>query len=254
MSCEHEHIHGGNGGGGGEEEGIHTHPPHEPAHPTSPAQSLLPYVDLPRVAAQNAAPLPRASRGPAALLRSHADRHATAPQLAPLPPLSHGASDLLLALPLTVPCRLFSVILRVVSTGDSGSDGDTGSTGDTHTAIPVHLYRNPRDASIDALAARSQSSPPKGLAGTAVEHPAATDLHCEHHLPRRHFANTTQLVIYFPEFPSGVALVCVELRGEPLITAPNRGLPTSLQVETAPRLEDHPRVGSLLSNNSLNQI
>lgn len=218
MSCEdehfdhhnhHQHHHHHLG------DDAHTHPPHEPELTTSAGQSLLPWVDLPGVVAHNA----QAAFAAPLVFRTHAQRFDLAP--GQLTPDHRFGPDLLLTIPLIAPCRLFSVILRFSVPPEA--------------PVKCVLYKN----TLPDLqqAARGAIKPLH-----ECTQPAQTAVHCEHHVPRRKFAGTTKLALYFPEIPQSTSLVCVELRGESSKLAKS-SVPTGLKVETAPRLEDHITAG-----------
>lgn len=226
MSCEDEHLDSSHDHGNGHNHGHHSHPPHEPELATTPGQTLLQAVEIQRVTAHNAQ---RPSNAPL-VLREYPNRFDLQPgQLQP--DWNRTGPDMLLTIPLTAPCKVFSVILRYAPPAT--------------TPIKCQFFKNTlpdlQQAAEGAIRPVYEST-----------HPAETAEHCEHHLPRRKFAGTTSLAVYFPDIPEGTALVCVELRGE--CSKLSKGaVPTGLRVETAPRLEDHIGAGKdKLFSSSLN--
>lgn len=198
MSCAHEHQDHDDGHGNGH----HTHPHGEPPQATSPAQSLVRYIDSARVVAHNCA-TPR-SQVPL-LFTSDTTTTVTA----------EDSDGLLLIIPLTVPCRLFSVVL----------------TSATAPPTRVRFYRNTPGLTLGDVD-RTKATHDTGehaaeaLAGAAVEH----------HLPRRRFASTTSVAVLLTG-AADIDVVHVELRG--VAQAAGGGAPVGVLYEAAAQQSDH---------------
>lgn len=198
----------------------HTHPHGDPPIATSVAQSLNHRIDTARLAAFNLRN--RQSELPA-LFKTADTRYESSPVFR-----SEFGPELLLSIPFTGPVKLFSLLVRA-------------SPDEQHAPRTIKLYRNAPHLSLDTVRAARPTyvceHPPAASSAAA----SAAGIFVEHHLPRRKFAGTTSLTVFFDSPDADgppLELYALELRGD--WAGPSTGAPVSLLYESAARREDHP--------------
>lgn len=207
----------------------HTHPHGDPPVATTVAQSLNHRIDTPRLAAYNLRnpqhELPR-------LFKTQAARLETTPVFR-----SHFGPELLITIPFTGPVKLFSLLVRAAPDAP-------------HAPHTLRLYRNAPQLSLDSVrTARPtyvcEHPAAASAAASAADSAADTAGFVEHHLPRRKFAGTSTLTIFFdpgpaadPDAGPALELYALELRGD--WAGPATRAPVALLYESAARREDHP--------------
>ncbi|SCU83036.1 LADA_0C09318g1_1 [Lachancea dasiensis] len=226
-NCEHEHDHG------------HGHDDNPPL-PTAEAQSLFPFINTPNVRCFNAV-----GHGSNDLskcfLKSQDDKCDVSKYLG-----SDADCQLILHIPFTVVCRVFSLVVRFSRTGNGIGSPKTikifknyNKSIDFDTIAdskPVHTIENPENAGIDGDVADS-------VATVGDEYGFV-----EHFLPRQHFQNAESLTVLIEDNWSGdeddlTRCFYLELRGENSgQKRTNDGVPLLAVYEAAPNPLDHQRV------------
>ncbi|SCU78600.1 LAME_0A05050g1_1 [Lachancea meyersii CBS 8951] len=241
-SCEHEHEHGHGHGDHGHD--------HSPPLATNEVQSLYKYINTPQVRCLNAVGCGSNDLS-SCFIKSQDDKYDISKYLE-----SDADCQLILHIPFTGVCRLFSCIFRFGrnSSGGIGSPKNVKlfknftkniDFDNLSEAKPQHELENPENVGIDV----------DGAAGaTSVENDAGF---VEHHLPRQHFQNVESLTLFVENNWTGdeddlTRCFYVELRGE--FANHKRSddeFPLMAVYEAAPNPLDHQKVESELGGTTL---
>lgn len=230
-ACENEdHDHNGHGHD-------HTAP-----IPTNPDQSLYPYIDTAKIICLNAiAPaLPERTGLYKSFLKEQDSRFDCATYLQ-----SDADCQMVIHLPFTGDCRLFSLILRT-----NANDPEA----ELNSPKSIKLYKNfARNIDFDTLNSAKED--------LKIEHPEDVGLRdsadlsnsdegtfVEHYLPRRIFQNCSSLTLFFQDnWSMDEDELCrayyLEIRGE--VTRQrvlNNGAPLLSVYESAPNPVDHQKL------------
>ncbi|CEP63600.1 PITH domain-containing protein LALA0_S08e06304g [Lachancea lanzarotensis] len=232
-SCEHEH------------ENSHEHGhEHSPPLVTNEAQSLYKYINTPQVRCLNAV-----GRGSNELsscfIKSQQEKYNTSRFLE-----SDADCQMILHIPLTGVCRVFSCIFRF-GCGDNGGIGSPKTIklfknftksidfDNLLDSKPLHTLENPENVGIDVQSAT----------GGGDEDEEADDVgFSEHQLPRQHFQNVESITLFVENNWSGdeddlTRCFYIDLRGEFVNNKrSDDGLPLLAVYEAAPNPLDHQKI------------
>lgn len=228
----------------------HSHS-HTAPIPTNPQQSLFQYIDDSKVVTLNGIPYP-SNRQPitSTFLKSNDDRFDCSKYLQ-----SDADNQLILHIPFTSTCKLFSIILR------NNKDDDEN---ELSTPKIVKIYKNfNKNIDFDTVKDTKPTYSIECPQDVGLPHSVDTDKNTdentfvEYFLPRTQFNNSDSLTLFFEENWAGdedllMNLFYLDLRGE--CTGPKRdrnAVPLMTVYESAPNPAEHTKIESDKQNASL---
>ncbi|AMD22355.1 HGR016Wp [Eremothecium sinecaudum] len=213
--------------------------------PTNAKQSLYKSIDVSQVRCLNVVSKGTASSLNSGFIKSHAEKYNVSKYIE-----SDADCQMLLLIPFTSSCKLFSIIFR------AGNGGDLGYSCPKHIKIYKNLNKNLDFDTINDLKPDSEFEYPEGLGVHLTSSPDNAELEVkddstfvEHFLPRHVFQNCQSIAIFVSDNVSGdeddlTQLCYLELRGESTGLIPNNTVPLMAVYEAAANPNDHAKVES----------
>ncbi|AGO13882.1 AaceriAGR016Wp [[Ashbya] aceris (nom. inval.)] len=218
------------------------HHDHVPPARTNAQQSLYQWIDVPSMRCLNVVAKGDSSTAAAGIIKSNDERYDISRYIE-----SDADCQMLLHIPFTTSCRLYSIILR----GAKGGEPGLGCM--RHVKIYSNLNKNLDFDTVSELKPSNVLEYPQNvgvyLGGSQTEERGEHSF-VEHHLPRHQFQNCHSLTLFVEDTWSGdeddlTQLCYLELRGESTGLKPDSGTALLRTVyEAAPNPSDHVKLES----------